>query len=305
MEGWQLFQTLGMLAQCCARWRSASGSCGHFACGKQRDPLCESYTFFGAKQERSLSFPSLPGDRLLINWALKQRWKVAVSQASENFEFYQGILEREWLPFLGCGTTSWANASEQAGQCGMRKRHCWCLYSLCPHQASTSLEFFSIKELLWASLWVWATVSSRELFFLPWAVSIWFLNRLLLDVQVIVLQPVNGFLLLDSFSVLVCSFCSDTSSPALCSWVPPVPLSSLCCGLYWVPEPGVVCEHRCVFQNTVVPGLLWISNKHNKQLLLFLKVQQPGGPASAGQSASAFPCTWLPNLDTASTLSSC
>lgn len=72
-EGWQLFPTPGMLAQGYARQRSASGSCGHFACGRQRDPLYESYTFFGAKQERS--FPRFPGDELLICWALEAEGK--------------------------------------------------------------------------------------------------------------------------------------------------------------------------------------------------------------------------------------
>lgn len=65
----------GMLAEGCARhfhlgqaeirlrqlWALGMGR-------RQRDPLCESYTFFGAKQKRF--FPGFPGDGLLISRAL-------------------------------------------------------------------------------------------------------------------------------------------------------------------------------------------------------------------------------------------
>lgn len=55
-EGWQLLQwecwpRAVSGASTKAGSRSALGSCGHLAWGRQRDPLCESYTFFGAKQK--------------------------------------------------------------------------------------------------------------------------------------------------------------------------------------------------------------------------------------------------------------
>lgn len=118
----------------------------------------------------------------------KQRGKAAASWAPENCmsKFCWGIPEESGCPFQPCGTRSWANASKQAfahwrAACGMKKRHYWCLHwTASVHaQASTSLGFLGIKELLWASLWVWATVSSRELYFsFLVAVSVSFLIRL-------------------------------------------------------------------------------------------------------------------------------
>lgn len=98
------------------------------------------------------------------------------------------------------------------------------------------------------------------------------------------LQPVTGLccqaplcahLLLWLWHLLSCSLLPGATSPALL----PVPWAILSA---WARS----CVWTQVCSTTVAPGLLWISNKHNKQLLFLLKVQQPGGPGSAGLSAS-------------------
>lgn len=127
---WPLFPTPGMLAQGRARRRSASGSCGRLACGRQRDPLCQSYTFFGAEQERS--FPSFPGDGLLISWALEAQGKGCCVPSRKLSEFCQ-VPQRERV---AAPSSLVAPGHEQMHQdrhlhvectraaCGMRKRHC-------------------------------------------------------------------------------------------------------------------------------------------------------------------------------------